>query len=87
MPRDGVGSVGSLDFGVDRVVISATHSVGPVEHEPWKDPKHAPDIADGVVQLLLATLADPLNQDVRMLGKINLLVGDDEGDRGRAARP
>ena len=74
-----------LDFGVDRVVISATHSVGPVEHEPWKDPKHAPDIADGVVQLLLATLADPLNQDVRMLGKINLLVGDDEGTE--AAQP
>jgi len=69
-----------LDFGVDRVVISATHAVKPVEHEPWSDPKHAPDVADGVVQLLLATLADPLIQDVRMLGKINLIVGDDEGE-------
>ena len=69
-----------LDFGVDRVVISATHAVKQVEHEPWSDPKHAPDVADGVVQLLLATLADPLIQDVRMLGKINLIVGDDEGE-------
>ena len=43
-----------------------------------EDPKHAPDVAAGVVQLLLATLADPLNQDLRTLGKINLLVGDDE---------
>lgn len=69
-----------LDFGVDRVVISATHSVDPVEHEPWADPKHAPDVADGVVQLLLATLADPLIQDVRMLGKVNLIVGDKAGE-------
>ena len=69
-----------LDFGVDRVVISATHAVKPVEHAPWQDPKHAPDVADGVVQLLLATLADPLIQDVRMLGKVNLIVGSKEGE-------
>jgi NTE family protein len=69
-----------LDFGVDRVVISATHAVKQAEHEPWQDPKHAPDVADGVVQLLFATLADPLIQDVRMLGKINLIVGDSEGE-------
>jgi NTE family protein len=69
-----------LDFGVDRVVISATHAVKQVEHEPWQDPEHAPDVADRVVQLLFATLADPLIQDVRMLGKINLIVGDSEGE-------
>ena len=69
-----------LDFGVDRVVISATHSVRSVGHAPWADPENAPDFADGVVQLLLATLADPLIQDVRMLGKINLIVGDDQGE-------
>ena len=68
-----------LDFGVDRVVISATHSVGRVEHAPWQDPKNAPDVADGAVQLLLATMADPLIVDVRMLGKINLIVGDEAG--------
>ncbi len=71
-----------LDFGVDRVVISATYAVKQVEHEPWQDPKHAPDVADGVVQLLLGTLADPLIQDVRMLAKINLIVGGDEGEEG-----
>jgi NTE family protein len=69
-----------LDFGVDRVVISATHAVKQVEHEPWSDPRHAPDVADGVVQLLLATLADPLIQDVRMLGKINLIVRSEAGE-------
>ena len=69
-----------LDFGVDRLVISATHSVGPVEHAPWEDPKHAPDIADGLVHFLLATMADPLIQDIRMLAKINLIVGDEAGE-------
>jgi NTE family protein len=73
-----------LDFGVDRVAIVATHSVGPVEGSPWHDPDTAPDVADGLVQFLLATLADPLVQDVRMLGKINLIIG--EGEASEAAR-
>jgi NTE family protein len=72
----------TLDFGVDRVVVIATHSIAQPP-APTDGPR--PDFADGALELIQATLVDPLINDVRMLGKINELVGS-SGRRGRYRR-
>jgi NTE family protein len=76
-----------LDFGVDRVVVVAATSIVQA-HGAADGPE--PDFADGALELIQATLVDPLIADVRMLGKINLLVGDDgtseRADKWRRAR-
>jgi NTE family protein len=62
----------ALDFGVDRVVVIAATSI---EQTPGVKDGPEPDFADGALELLQATLVDPLIADIRMLGKINRLVG------------
>ncbi len=68
----------ALDLGVDRVVVIATHAVDPRHEGNWHTEGSPPDFGDGLVQLLFAALVDSLIGDVRMLGKINLLVGNRE---------
>ncbi len=66
-----------LDLDADRLVLVATDSI----ERRRVDPRDAasmptPDFADGALELLQATLIDPLMHDVRMIGKINLLAVD-----------
>lgn len=68
----------ALDLGVDRVIVIATHAVDPDHEGGWHTEGSPPDFGDGLVQLLFAALVDSLIGDVRMLGKINLLVSDGE---------
>jgi NTE family protein len=63
----------ALDLGVDRVVVIAATSI---EQTPGVVDGPEPDFADGALELLQATLVDPLIADIRMLGKINGLVGE-----------
>jgi NTE family protein len=67
-----------LDFGVDRVIVVAGMSIAQASGAT-EGPE--PDFADGALELIQATLVDPLIADVRMLGKINLLVEDGDGKR------
>jgi NTE family protein len=65
----------ALDLGVDRVVVVATHA--PFRHgdaEPAGGEGARPDFADGMLELVQATLVDPLIHDLRNLGKINVLA-------------
>ena len=65
----------ALDLGVDRVVVIATHSIAPRRGEGHSGEDVRPNFADGALQLLHATLVDPMIEDVRRLGKTNLLAG------------
>ena len=78
----------ALDLGVDRVVVVATHAPFPgPEQKPADDGGGAsPDFADGMLELVQATLVDPLIQDLRTLGKINLLAERLGGERARPYR-
>ena len=78
----------ALDLGVDRVVVVTTHAPFPgPEQEPADDAGRAsPDFADGMLELVQATLVDPLIQDLRTLGKINLLAERLGGERARPYR-
>lgn len=64
----------ALDFGVDRLVVIDTHSIAPRRGEDRRGEDVRPDFADGALQLLQATLVDPLLEDIRRLGTTNLLV-------------
>lgn len=79
-----------LDLGADRLVLLATDSLERSRVAPRDEPEGAPDFSDGAIELLQATLVDPLMNDVRMLGKINLLAGFAAGssdvDRYQEAR-
>lgn len=76
----------ALDFGVDRIVVLATHAIDPRRDSNWHVPGRAPDFGDAAVQLLFAALVDSLINDVRMLGKINLLVAGGGGKRSARHR-
>src|SRR4029450_8343503 len=73
----------AIDLGIDRVIIIATHPASPLNQSNWHEEGSPPDFGDGAVQLLFAALVDSLIEDVRMLGKINLVVGE----RGPPAPP
>ena len=65
----------ALDLGVDRVVVVAAHApFRRPEHKPADGGRPRPDFADAMLELVQATLVDPLIQDLRNLGKINLLA-------------
>ena len=65
----------ALDLGVDRVVVVATHApFRRPEQETAGGERGTPDFADGMLELVQAALVDPLIQDLRNLGKINLLA-------------
>lgn len=71
----------AIDLGCARVAVVATHA--PFRpHGTAAAPGPRPDFAEGALELLQATLVDPLIEDLRTLGKINQLVGDDEGRAG-----
>jgi NTE family protein len=64
----------ALDLGVDRVVVVATHAPFHRPEREAEGARRSPDFADGALELVQATLVDPLIQDLRNLGKINLLA-------------
>jgi NTE family protein len=64
----------ALELGVDRVVVIGTHSIAPRRSELWLAEQKKPDLADGALQLLSATLLSPMIEDVRRLGQVNQLI-------------
>lgn len=76
----------ALDFGVDRVVVLATHAIDPRRDSNWHVPGRPPDFGDAAVQFLFAALVDSLINDVRMLAKINLLVAGGPGEKAARYR-
>ena len=77
----------ALDLGVDRVVVVATHAPFRRDEQGAAagDPA-SPDFADGTLELVQATLVDPLIQDLRNLGKINVLAQRLGPERARPYR-
>lgn len=66
----------ALDLGVDRLAVVATAAVHtpPVTATP-PDPG-PPDVWDGALNMLHGNLLDPLIEDVRMLGNVNMFFAD-----------
>jgi NTE family protein len=64
----------ALELGVDRLVVIGTHSIAPKPSDFWSGHEKQPDLADGALQLLNATLLSPLIDDIRRLGQVNQLI-------------
>ncbi len=75
-----------LDLDADRLVLVATDAIDRSRDDRARDPDFVPDYADGALELIQATLVDPLMHDVRMLGKINLLAAEEPDAPSSVAR-
>jgi NTE family protein len=62
----------AIDLGADRLVVLATDALSG-DPRPATDGK-PPDFGDGALHLLQGMLIDPLIEDLRTLGEINLLL-------------
>ncbi len=67
----------ALDLGAQRLVIIATSALDSAEEGFADSDCQPPDFGDGALQLLQGTLVDPLIDDLRRLGMVNMFL--DEG--------
>lgn len=73
----------ALDLGADRLVVVGTEAPIEPSSEAGRHDCQPPDFGDSALHLLQGTLVDPLAEDVRMLGNVNLFFAD--GDAAPAA--
>ena len=77
----------AIDLGCDRVAVVATHAPFRTKDPTGAERCRRPDVADGALELVQATLVDPLIEDLRTLGKVNQLVGKAKRRAGYRAVP
>jgi NTE family protein len=69
----------ALDLGAERVVVVGTGAIDQSEDPPADDADDPPAIVDAAVNLLHGTLVDPLLEDLRNVGNINLHYVTEDG--------
>jgi len=69
----------ALDLGVDRLVVVGTDSISELPREKGRHDCDPPDFGDGALHVLQGMLVDPLIEDLRMLGNVNLFFADGAG--------
>jgi NTE family protein len=81
----------ALDLGVDRLVVIGMDAVTDPPHESGRHESEPPDFGDGALHVLQGMLVDPVAEDMRILGNINMFFArestEDErrGGQGRRA--
>jgi NTE family protein len=77
----------ALDLGVDRLVVIGMDAITDPPQEPGRHESAQPDFGDGALHVLQGMLVDPVAEDMRILGNINMFFADrsDNGSRGRGA--
>jgi NTE family protein len=78
----------ALDLGADRLVVIGTQAIDP-QREPARLEDGPPDFGDGALHVLHGALVDPLVEDIRMLGNINVFFSGEDAaaaSRYREAR-
>lgn len=73
----------ALDLGADRLVVIGTEAITEVGAEPGRHDSAPPDFGDGALHALHGALVDPLAEDMRLLGNVNVFFAD--GERAPAA--
>ncbi|WP_317495859.1 patatin-like phospholipase family protein [Haloechinothrix sp. LS1_15] len=66
----------ALDLGAERVVVVGTSSVAEPDDRPGQHESAPPSIADGAVNVLHGDVVDPLIEDMRMLGNVNMFFAE-----------
>jgi NTE family protein len=73
----------ALDLGADRVIVIGTDAVTDPPKEPGRHESEPPDFGDGALHVLQGMLVDPLAEDMRMLGNINMFFADSNSKHAR----
>lgn len=66
----------ALDLGADRLVVVGTASISEPDLEPGRHDSEAPGLRAATLNLLHGALVDPLVEDLRALGNINVFFSD-----------
>jgi NTE family protein len=79
----------ALDLGVDRLVVIGMDAVSDPPIEPGRhEAADPPDFGDGALHVLQGMLVDPVVEDMRILGNINMFfAGSENGGRGASRKP
>ena len=76
----------ALDLGAQRLIVIGTDSIAEPSKRPGRHDAEPPDFGDGALHVLQGMLVDPIVEDMRILGNINMFFADGSGDgRGSAA--
>jgi NTE family protein len=68
----------ALDLAVDKLVVIATDAVAELPKTAGRHESGPPDLGDGALQILQGALVDPLIEDMRILGAINMFFAGHE---------
>jgi NTE family protein len=78
----------ALDLGADRLVVIGMDAVTDPPLEPGRHESEPPDFGDGALHVLHGMLVDPVVEDMRILGNINMFFTDGEQRmNGGGAKP
>ena len=78
----------ALDLGTERLVVVATDSVAEPSSRPGRHDMSPPDFGDGALHVLQGMLVDPVVEDMRILGNINMFFAEQNGrSRERRSAP
>jgi NTE family protein len=72
----------ALDLGVDRLVVIGMDAVVDPPQEPGRHEAAPPDFGDGALHVLQGMLVDPIVEDMRILGNINMFFADSKSPNG-----
>jgi NTE family protein len=75
----------ALDLGAERLIVIATDSVAEPSKRPGRHESSQPDFGDGALHVLQGMLVDPVVEDMRILGNINMFFAEPNG-RARERR-
>ena len=77
----------ALDLGAERLIVIGTDSVAEPSKRPGRHDAEPPDFGDGALHVLQGMLVDPVVEDMRILGNINMFFADrDERHEGAPRR-
>jgi NTE family protein len=71
----------ALDLGAEKLIVVSTDSVAEPTKRPGRHESSAPDFGDGALHVLQGMLVDPVVEDMRILGNINMFFADSNGRR------
>jgi NTE family protein len=66
----------ALDLGADKLVVIGTDAVTEPPLEPGRHESAPPDFGDGALHMLQGMMVDPIVEDMRILGNINMFFAD-----------
>jgi NTE family protein len=71
----------ALDLGAEKLIVVATDSVAEATKRPGRHESAPPDFGDGALHVLQGMLVDPVVEDMRILGNINMFFTEQNGRR------